>query len=131
MDQWLVLLILLDVILICIAGVILWRCVEALIKLNRGVTKFDKTESSIKYIVTMVDETRQIGLSTQALVDRNMSAQLLLTSSALDRVATLTNDPEDIRVAQRASQLYQEHVNRQEEKQVHISASVTQIEAEA
>ena len=100
-------------ILIVVAGIVLWKCLQALVRLDRGVTKFGETESTLTYIRTMVDETRQLGVSTHALVNSNMGAQLLLTSSALHRVAALTNDPEDITAAEKASALYQDHVNRQ------------------
>jgi len=57
-----------------------------------------------------IEET---GEKVHTLVNSNMGVQLTLTSVALERVASLTNDPQDIKAAEQAKQLLYAHEKKQ------------------
>lgn len=68
----------------------------------------------------------KVGQDTHTLVNSNMGAQLKISSVALRRLADLTKDAVDIKVANAAEALLEEHVA----KQAQVDASGTDKLAE-
>lgn len=60
-----------------------------------------------------LDGLQMMGAATHELVNSKMAAQLLLTKTALRRVAELTKDPKDIEAAELAGRLYGDHQAKQ------------------
>lgn len=60
-----------------------------------------------------LDKIDNTGKAIHTLVNSDMGRQKLLTWQALKRLAGVTNDPEDARLALEAKQLYDDHEARQ------------------
>ena len=71
------------------------------------------TAEQLKGLAVTADSNQRMGIAIHTLVNSDMSRQLHITWLALQRVADMTKDPEDIRVAVEAKQLYDSHQSRQ------------------
>ena len=102
---------------VTISAVMAWQ----LFRLNKGQ---DDAASAVKQVATVLKETttvqaegleglKRMGAATHELVNSKMAAQLLLTKTALRRVADLTGDTADMEAADLAEELYGEHAAKQ------------------
>ncbi len=60
-----------------------------------------------------LDSMAKVNNATHALVNSAMGVQLKLTALALGRVADMTHSPADVRAADEAERLYEEHAAKQ------------------
>jgi len=88
-----------------------------LVKSNETSVKVEEVKVDLaKNNATQEEKLGKIaetGEKVHTLVNSNMGVQLKLTLVALERVAALTNDPEDIKAAEQAKQLLYAHENKQ------------------
>ena len=74
-----------------------------------------KTELRDSNVTTdaTLKEIKKTGVDTHTLVNSNMGVQLRLNAAVTGRLAEITKDPEDIKAANLARLMYEEHVAKQ------------------
>lgn len=75
--------------------------------------KLDETNTVAKDSNEKLEKLVVVADDTHTLVNSNMGVQLMMTSSALRRIADLTKQPEDIKAADEAKALLVEHERKQ------------------
>jgi hypothetical protein len=73
----------------------------------------ENQDHKLEDLATVAIATQKQGEAIHTLVNSNMGVQLRIASVALDRVAELTNHPEDIAAASLAKKQLQEHEAKQ------------------
>jgi hypothetical protein len=99
-----------------ILGLATLICVQLLALLNGK-----KTADKVNAMESKVIDVQKVGEATHTLVNSNMGAQLLLSKTALQRIADLTHDQADIQAAETAVRMYAEH----QAKQAVVDAGAT------
>ena len=75
--------------------------------------KLDETNTVAKDSNEKLEQLVVVADDTHTLVNSNMGIQLMMTSSALRRIADLTKEPDDIKAADEANALLVEHERKQ------------------
>jgi hypothetical protein len=62
---------------------------------------------------SQLNDIAEVGVATHTLVNSNMGVQLKLNAALARRMASITGNQDDLRAAELAEALYQEHINKQ------------------